>query len=213
LAAPLGVPVDGQPRVAAERAAALLSELGHEVCEATPDWDDESFPGAWSTTVTGALQHLVRVLERLHGRSVEEERLEPSTRGWLLESPPVTLIDYLEARELLVGFSRRILRSWPDRSVLLTPTLTRLPPAAEALDSRAGVTDEAVRLSALVRLWNVTGQPAISLPLHETTDGVPVGVQLVAQPGGEDLLLGLAAQLEDAAGWVPQAPLSSGAAV
>jgi amidase len=196
LDAPLAVPVDDEPRAAATAAAALLAEHGHDVTERSPDWDDEGFPSAWSTFATGALQHIVRVLERLHGRAVDRDLLEPATRAWLVDGPPVTLIDYLEAQERLIAFSRRVLRSWPPEMVLVTPTLTRLPPPVDALRSRAGVTDDAVRLSALVRLWNVTGQPAISLPLHETDDGTPVGVQLVGPPGREDLLLGLAAQLE-----------------
>jgi amidase len=207
LDAPLGVPVDEEPRAAARRAATLLADLGHDVREQPPDWDDETFPSAWSTFVTGALQHIVRVLERLHDRPADPELAEPATRAWLLDSTPVTLLDYLEAQERLIAFSRRILRSWPADTVLVTPTLTRLPAPAGALHSEAGVTDDAVRFSALVRLWNVTGQPAISLPLHQTDDGVPVGVQLVGPPGREDLLLALAAQLEASAGWAPRAPV------
>jgi amidase len=90
--------------------------------------------------------------------------------------------------------------------VLVTPTLTRLPAPAESLRSQAGVTEDAGRFSAFVRVWNVTGQPAISLPLHQTEDGVPVGVQLVGPPGRDDLVLALAAQLEATAGWAPRAP-------
>jgi amidase len=135
---------------------------------------------------------------------VDREQLEPATRGWILESAPVRLIDYLEAREQLIAFSRRIMRSWPADSVLLTPTLTRLPTPVGGIQSGSGVTDDAVRFSALVRIWNVTGQPAISLPLHQTPDGIPVGVQLIAPPGREDLLIGLAAQLEQSVGWSPQ---------
>jgi amidase len=56
-----------------------------------------------------------------------------------------------------------------------------------------------VRFSALVRIWNVTGQPALSLPLYETPEGIPVGVQLVGPPGRDDLVLALGAQLERAA--------------
>jgi Asp-tRNA(Asn)/Glu-tRNA(Gln) amidotransferase A subunit family amidase len=66
--------------------------------------------------------------------------------------------------------------------------------------AEAGVTDDAVRFSAFVRPWNVTGQPAITLPFRETADGVPVGVQLVGPPGRDDLILSLAAQLEQRAG-------------
>ena len=197
--APLDVPVDQEPRAGAERAVALLADLGHEVREWTPDWDDPDFPAAWSTFITGTVQHIVRVVERLHGRPVDPELLEPASRAWLIDSTPVALLDYLEAKEQLIAFSRRLLASWPENRVLITPTLTRLPAPAAGLRSQAGVSDEAVRFSAFVRLWNVTGQPAITLPLHTTSDGVPVGVQLVGPPGRDDLVLGLAAQLEGAA--------------
>ena len=121
--------------------------------------------------MSGTLQHLVRVGERLHGRAVEADRLEVATRAWAVDSTPVTLIDYLEAAERLWAFSRQVIRRWPHDSVLLTPTLTRLPAEIDALRSAAGVTDDAVRFSALVRIWNVTGQPAITIPLH-ATDGI-----------------------------------------
>lgn len=194
--APLGVPVDDEPRAAVERTAGVLTELGHEVRERTPDWDDETFPESWSTYVTGVAQHLLRVVERLHGQPVDVEKLEPATRGWLVDSAPVTLIDFLEAGERLRAFARRVLHRWPDDLVLVTPTLTRLPSVVGGLRAEAGVTDDAVRFSALVRIWNVTGQPAISLPLQATADGVPVGVQLIGPPGRDDLVLALAAQLE-----------------
>ena len=83
--------------------------------------------------------------------------------------------------------------------MLVTPTLTRLPSPVGSIRARAGVSDDAVRFSALLRVWNVTGQPAISLPLHATAEGVPIGIQLVGAPGRDDLVLSLAAQLEAAA--------------
>jgi amidase len=196
--APHEIPVDEEPRAGTERAAALAMDVGHEVREWTPDWDDPAFPAAWSTFVTGTVQHLVRVVARLHGRAVDPELLEPVTRAWAIDSAPVALLDYLEAKEQLIAFTRRVIASWPDDRILITPTLTRLPAPVETLRSGPGVTDDALRFSALVRLWNVTGQPAISLPLHTTDDGVPVGVQLVGPPGRDDLVLGLAAQLEAA---------------
>jgi amidase len=211
LHAPLGVPVDAEPIAAAERAARALSELGHEVRRGAPDWDDEGFPPDWATLATGTIQHLVRVLERLHCRSVNPDRLEPVTRAWALDSAPIGLVEFLEAAERLWAFTRRLLRSWPPGSVLVTPTLTRLPAEVAALRSAAGVTDDAVRFSALVRIWNVTGQPAITVPLHATADGVPVGVQLVGPPGRDDLVLALAAQLEAAIGRHPEGIATPGA--
>ena len=152
----------------------------------------------------------MRVIERLHGQPVDPSRLEPATRAWLVDSPPVALIDYLEAGERLWAFTRRLLGRWQDDEVLVVPTLTRLPAPVGGIRSQAGVTDDASRFSALVRIWNVTGQPAISLPLAETADGIPVGVQLVAAPGRDDLLISVAAQLEAAAGWKPGAPAMAG---
>jgi len=209
LSAPLGVPIDREPRDAARRTAQALADLGHDVRDGTPDWDDEAFPASWEKFATGALQHIVRVLERLHGRAVDPERLEPTTRGWLIDSAPVPLVDYLDAAERLWAFSRRILSSWPEDAVLVTPTLTRLPATVGGLEAQAGVTDDAVRFSTLVRIWGVTGQPAISLPIHQTADGIPVGVQLIGPPGRDDLLLALAAQLEESVGWRPGAPAGS----
>jgi amidase len=199
LEAPLGIPVDDAPRAAAVDAAEALAALGHDVAEAVPRWNDEAFRGSWATYLTGTAQHLLRVVERLHGRPVEADRLEPATRAWLMDSEPVELVDYLEAGERLWRFARTLLRGWHENQILVTPTLTRLPTPVGGIVSQAGVTDDAVRFSALVRLWNVTGQPAISLPLAETAEGVPVGVQLVGPPGGEALLLAVAGQLERAA--------------
>jgi hypothetical protein len=96
----------------------------------------------------GDLQHLVRVVERLHGRPVDPELLEPASRAWVLDSPPIALVDYLEAKEQLVAFSRRVLADGPANGILITPTLTRLPAPVTTLRSRVGVTDDAVRFSA-----------------------------------------------------------------
>lgn len=201
LTAPLGVPVDDAATAAASLAAATLAELGHDVRSGSPDWDDESFPSSWATYLTGCAQHLVHIVERLHGRRADPGRLEPATRAWLIDSQPVPLVDYLEAGERLWAFARRILAGWGDDEVLVTPTLTRLPAEVGGMRSQAGVTDDAVRFSALVRIWNVTGQPAVSLPLGISAGGVPVGAQLVGPPGREDLLLAMAAELEEVAGW------------
>jgi amidase len=200
LTAPHGIPVDAEPAAAAVAAAESLASLGHDVTERAGPWDD-GFAAAWSTYMTGVAQHLLRVVERLHGQAVTPELLDPASRAWLVESTPVALIDYLEAAEWLWGYGRRVLADWGPDDVLLTPTLTRLPAPIGGIRSQAGVTDDAQRFSALVRVWNATGQPAISLPLARSADGTPVGVQLVAAPGREDLLISLAGELESGPGF------------
>ena len=208
LTAPDGIPVDAGPSAAAVAAAEALAALGHDVTERAPAWDD-GFAASWSTYMTGAAQHLVRVVERLHGQAAQPALMDPATRAWLVDSRPVALIDYLEAAEWLWAFGRRMLADWEPEDVLLTPTLTRLPAPIGGIRSQAGVTDDAQRFSAFLRVWNATGQPAISLPFAQTEDGTPVGVQLVAAPGREDLLIGLASQLEAERGWGTVAVASS----
>jgi amidase len=119
---------------------------------------------------------------------------QPATRALLAgpHSPEATR----EATAGLEGFTRRVLGSWRPGSILLTPALTLLPRPVGSVGPELGV-----RFSAFLRPFNVTGQPAISLPLHRTHDGVPVGVQLAGPVGSEARLLSLAGQLEAAAPW------------
>jgi amidase len=209
LDAPLGVPVEREPREAARAAADALAQLGHDVHEEAPDWDDAAFPPAWELGATGFVQHLVRVIERLHGRPMDPDGLEPWMRGWVLGAPPVPVADYFEAVEALMAFARRVMRSWPPGGVLVTPTLTRLPIELGAVEAEPGVSDPAVRFSAFLRVFNVTGQPAISLPLAQTADGTPVGVQVVGPPGRDDLVLAVAGELERAVGFRPRRETAS----
>jgi Asp-tRNA(Asn)/Glu-tRNA(Gln) amidotransferase A subunit family amidase len=100
------------------------------------------------------------------------------------------------ASDFLQRWALRVLGGWRPGSILLTPALTLLPPAVGTVDPGLGV-----RFSTFLRPFNVTGQPALSLPLHRTHDGVPVGVQLAGPVGSEARLLSLAGQLEAAAPW------------
>jgi amidase len=136
---------------------------------------------------------LMRQIEQAHGRPLDPAALEPATRAWLVDGPPVTDAERDAAHAALHAFSLAVLRDWQDDEVLLTPTLTRLPIEVESLISQPGVSDVGVRFSAFLRIFNVTGQPAITVPVGATT-----GVQLVARPGRDDLVLALAAQLEEA---------------
>ena len=95
---------------------------------------------------------------------------------------------------------------WNEYDVLITPILTEPPPLiGELRNPRTG----SQRLGELLHYtaqFNVTGQPAMSMPLHETHDGLPVGVQFIGPPYGEDLLLALAKQIETASPWAHRLP-------
>jgi amidase len=121
----------------------------------------------------------------------------------------VSGVDYAAARDRLHRFSREVIAWWSGGfDLLLTPTLATLPPPRGWLvepEDRA----RRDRLGATIPYtpqWNVTGQPAISLPLALTDEGLPIGVQLVAGPGREDVLLRVAARLEEAAPWAGRRP-------
>ena len=106
---------------------------------------------------------------------------------------------------------RRVLQWWSmGFDLLLTPTVWEPPATLQSMkageDRLSGLHDKITRRIFFTRPFNLTGQPAISLPLHWTPEGLPVGVQLVAAFGREDLLIRVASQIEQARPWVRRRP-------
>lgn len=213
-AAPNGVPVDDACVTATRETAKLLESLGHTVFE-TPALSDEgyidNFIRIWITGVAGN----VRAAAAQRGRPIEASELEPLTAQMVEMAAAVSGAEYLEALEYLRGLTRRVVSMWSEIDVLLTPTLAK--PAIEigALRPKDGeppiqMLNNAAEWVPFTPVWNVTGQPAISLPLHHSesmgTAGLPVGIQLVGPPAGEELLISLSAQLEEARPWADRRP-------
>ena len=115
------------------------------------------------------------------------------TRALLVDMPPIPDAAAREAEQYLRGYAERLLAGWPADGIVVTPTLTRLPAPVHALASRVGPSEDAVRFSVFLRIFSVSGQPAITIPVADT-----VGVQIVGAPGRDDLVLAVAAQLESA---------------
>ena len=139
------------------------------------------------------------------------DELEPLTRQLLEIAESTSASDYIGSVSYLRTASRAFLALWADYDVLLTPTLAQPPIEIGALDPLEG--EEPVTMLAKAGEWvpftppiNVTGQPAISLPLHHSDDGLPIGVHLVGAHGGEATLLSLSAQLEAARPWAERRP-------
>jgi len=123
----------------------------------------------------------------------------------------VTAVQFVAATDAYNDFRRGMLQWWDDGfDLLLTPTITRLSPrVGEIVPSADKPMDAFMRSGALLPFcvpFNITGQPAISLPLHMSAEGLPVGVQLVADAGREDVLIRVAAQLEAAVDWSARRP-------
>lgn len=181
--------------------AGLLAELGHEVTDGAPaplaeDVMAFALPHYAAGTAWAVDQHWPRVL----GQPIPDDGIESSTAMLCALGRSITAPQLLEARELAQAWTRRLSQWWLDHDVLVTPTLPMVAPELGTRDP-ADDTD----FLAFLTPFNVSGQPAMSLPLG-TIDGVPVGVQIVAAHGREDLLVALGAQLERARPWSGRRP-------
>jgi amidase len=221
LTTPPGGHFDADPEcvLAAEEAARLLESLGHHVEQRHPRALDEpdlvaDFLMRWTTRVDGDLKHWSAKL----GRELGPDDVEPCT--WALAELGRTHSagDLLMAIERTHAWSRRVASFWSDEGfdLLLTPTCAEPPPRLGEFqpepDNPAAPLLRAIPFCTFAAGFNTTGQPAISLPLHQTPEGLPVGVQLVAAYGREDLLLQVAAQVERARPWAERGPALDGAA-
>ena len=207
---------DPQCRAAVERAGRLLEELGCIVEPGTPDgMFDALFPRSFTATVAGDTALTISAFERALGRPVEDDELEPRNAMYRAVGKKMSAEDYLGARYMLGRWTRRMAAFWaaPEQDgqgfdLLVTPTVGAPPPELGWFTA-AGPKEEGRRINSFIPYtaqFNVTGQPAISLPLHWTEEGLPVGVQLVAAYGREDVLVRVAAALEEAAPWSDRRP-------
>jgi len=204
---------DAHPEcVAAVHATArLLEELGHDVEEVgMPALDDPAHDDAIAGTfAVFVARDLDRWSARL-GREISPDELEPWNRGMAEAGRRVSAATYLAALERANDFSRGMADWWAGGfDVLVTPQLGTLPPRLGVIGPDADPATAGAVLGPLTSFtmpFNLTGQPAVSLPLHWSADGLPVGVQFVAAYGREDVLFRLAAQLESARPWADRHP-------
>jgi amidase len=194
-------PVDPHCLAAYDDATKLLLELGHEVDDiAAPDGHGvvPAFEAVWAVLTT-----LTPV------PPADESKLRPLTR-WLRErGSRVSGYQFAASLAALQGAARQILVDLAGYDAVLTPTLAAPPVAVGALRDDADPArdfDNQKRFTPFTSVANLTGQPAISLPLAWTSDGLPIGVMLAGRPAGEAALLSLAGQLEAARPWIDRHP-------
>lgn len=206
-----GVAVHEEAVSAVRATAVLLESLGHEVREVQVQIDAEAFEAANADVWCASIAHPVASLEAETGRKADADVLEPATLACLDHGRRLSAVDHLKTETTLNRVSRQAARAFEDIDVLMTPVLAE-PVAAlgrflptQVADVRSFV-DSLFTYAPFTALFNVTGQPAISLPLHMSRDRLPIGVQFVARPGEEHILLMLAAELERAIPWAGRRP-------
>ncbi len=209
---PLGEFVHEDCVEATRATATMLEALGHDVAmewpEALADGELSSHFGTlWATQMAMGARQFATTL----GRELTAADLEPVNWAQAEMAKEFSAVDLATAQAAMYTFRRRVQQWWADGwDVLLTPTVAEPPPLLTDF-----APDPADALAQGRRAWqfvpftppyNMSGQPAISLPLHWNGDGLPIGVQLVAGYGREDLLIRVAAQLEAAHPWADRHP-------
>ncbi len=195
---------------ALEKTAKLVEDLGHRVEEVLPPLDHEQMTPAFLTLWAGNVAFAVESIARATGTKPSLEVLEGLTYGLYQTGTQITAIEHMAAQQTMNRAARSMAQFHAQYDVWLTATLGAPPHRLGMIDI-----DDQNPLRAMTPLmdyvpftaWqNATGQPAINLPLHWSTNGLPLGVQFVGRTGDEMTLLKLAAELERAAPWSDRCP-------
>jgi amidase len=216
LNAPLeGAEVDPVCEQAARDAAALLDSLGHAVEETTPPWSNLGLLPDFTRAFGPMVSMVTAIGGRLRGRDPTEEDVEPLT--WLLWERARTqdTITFLTAEGRLQSVARSIVSFLAPYDVVVTPALARRPVRIGEIHGLGpdpwGNYQRSGHFTPFTAIANVTGQPAMMLPLYHGEDGLPLAVHLIGRPASESVLLSVATQLEQALPWGERvAPLAGG---
>ncbi len=195
---------------AVENTIALCEHLGHRVETAFPDIDRRRFRSATPVPVAANVANLVYSRAAALGKELSVEDVEPITLSTAKRGRETSAETYAAAILFLHQTTRKVAAFMDDYDLILSPTLVQPPVPLGWLDTKSDdidtYHDRFVKFWGFTNLYNATGQPAISLPLHWTEDNLPVGVQFAAAYGNESLLLQLANQLETAQPWFDKRP-------
>ncbi len=207
-----GVPIEQEHVQAVKTVGRELLSLGHRVEEASPPLDWESFIAAAVTFWAAFLADATAGLTAMLGVKVGPDVLEAVTLSGTELGHRTTALDLSAAQRTGNFINRSVGAFFRDYDVLITPTVATLPPPLGYLNQNdptldlRGWLDKFFAVAPFTVLFNQTGQPAMSLPLAQSSDGLPIGVQCVARYGDEATLFRLAAQLEQALPWASRRP-------
>ena len=195
---------------AVKDAAKLCEELGHEVTEAAPELDYDALRPAFSLIVQAHTAAMLDRFAELLGKKVTPDAVEPATWGWAEPGWKASAAELANTKSIINAGTRTVAEFLTQYDVMLTPTLGTPPPKLGHLDT-VNLTADVFRkrlfdFIPFTWLHNLTGLPAMSLPLYWNAEGLPIGVQVAGRYGDEATLYRLAGQLEQARPWRGRIP-------
>jgi amidase len=195
---------------ATRNAAKLCADLGHQVEEASPQINFPMLAQLFDTVYAAGVALSIEAVRMLTGAEPTPEKFETFTWNMYQRGKQVSASQYLIAQALLQQAARQFAAFFESHDVFVTPTLGEPPLKVGAIDFMSPATtllDGKIANFALpCPVYNITGQPAISLPLHWNRDGLPIGVMFGGHYGDETRLFQLAGQLERAQPWIHRKP-------
>ncbi|MBV8988652.1 MAG: amidase [Solirubrobacterales bacterium] len=195
---------------AARDGAEVLESLGHRLEEITPPWSDADVLPDFTRLFGPAVSTTTAAGGRLIGREPTERDVEPLTWALFEHARTEGTLKYLEARGRVEAFARSIVAFLAPFDVVVTPALAQRPLRTGEVHGRGPDPwdhfDRSGLFTPYTAICNVTGLPALSVPLYHGEDGLPAAVQLIGPPAREEVLLQLASQLERALPWAERLP-------
>jgi len=202
--------VDPVAAAGVAQAAELLRSLGHDVQEVDPPWQVEGLSELFGAVFCVQIALSIAYSALLAGREPTAGDMEPMSWAIWSMCQQINAVESQAASARLQAFARSLVAFLEPYDALLTPALAERPLPIGSLDTAAAepmaTFTRSGTFTPFTPVVNATGQPAVSLPLFQGEDGLPLGVQLVGRPAGEGPLLALAAQLEGAQPWSDRRP-------
>jgi len=208
-----GYAADAQAAAGVRAVADALAGLGHDVADAWPAaMGEDEFRVHFLNVVAAYTAEDLAWIEKAAGRPLTDDDIEAGNHALAEIGRALPVAVFLDTEGWLHAWCRRVVEWWfgdDPYDLLLCPVLNGPPPRIGVLMDPDTGTDALFALFQYTSQFNVSGQPAISLPLHTSTEGLPMGIQLVAAPAREDRLLQVAAQLESAMPWADRHPATA----
>jgi amidase/6-aminohexanoate-cyclic-dimer hydrolase len=205
-----GKHVDAECAEAAQAAAWLCERLGHQVEEARPEIDVDALSTAMRVIVAANVRNALNLRGAARRRPVTEDEVERVTWLRAQDADTFSAADYARSLILMHRIGRAVARFFTRYDILITPTMACTPYPLGVLDMSTddleGFYEALMRSIAFTSVFNASGNPAMSVPLAWSRDGLPIGVQFVAPFGDEAALFRLGAQLEAARPWADRRP-------